>query len=490
MKSFFAFTALALVSAQAAETFAFYHENVLGTSLELRVSAESAQQAKAAETKVLSEIDRLSAILNTWKADSEISRWQTAGGKVRVSSDLAEVLAACDTWSARSEGAFNAGVGAAGKVWKAAAAEQKLPTAAELTALKNGPSAWTLDGTTATYLAKPGDITVDGLAKGYIIDRAVEAASADTQIHGIMLNIGGDLRVSGEWTEPVAIADPRQAAENAPPLAVVPLKGQGMATSGDYRRGYDIAGRHYSHIIDPRTAMPVDHVVSASVVAPDATTADALATAFNVLQPEESIAVAEKTPGVSCLIVSADGRQFRSSKWDAPTQQKSVLPVAAPAGQEMELTVDFELNKPEAERYLRPYLAIWAEDKDGFPVRTLNLWILKGEKGLRWLPDLKRWSKADKMRRLADPTDIVPTVSSATRNPGKYSVVWDGLDDQKQQLPAGEYTLYIEAAREKGTYQLMKHVVKLGGEPFKATLEGNEEVKSAALDYHAKAAAN
>jgi len=490
MKSFFAFTVLALASAHGAETFAFYHENVLGTSLELRVSAESVHQAKAAEAKVLSEIDRLSGILSTWKSDSEISRWQTSGQAVHVSPDLATILTACDTWSYKTQGSFNAGVGAAGKAWKAAVATGQPPSAEQLNALclKNGQSSWSLSGDTATCLVRPGDITVDGLAKGYIIDRAVESASADGQINGLMLNIGGDLRVSGDWSEAVAIADPQQPAENAVPLTTIRLKGLSLATSGDYRRGYDIAGRHYSHIIDPRTATPVDHVMSASVVAPDATTADALATAFNVLQPAESLAIAEKTPGVSCLIVSSDGRKFRSSKWDALTE-KPQLAVAA-TGQPMELTVDFELNRPETERYLRPYLAIWLEDKDAYPVRTLNLWILKGEKGLRWLPDLKRWSKADKLRRLADPTDVVPTISSATRNPGNYSVVWDGLDDHKQPLPAGEYTLYIEAVREKGSYQLMKHVVNVGGEAFKATLKGNEEIKSAVLDYHQKKTAN
>jgi thiamine biosynthesis lipoprotein ApbE len=427
---------------------------VLGTSLELRVSAGSEATARQAEASVLAEIDRLSSTLNTWAKDSEISRWQASGKPVAVSADLAAVLKACDHWAANSRGAFSARV--------------KASAPADM-----GKAAWTLDGGTATCLAKPGEITVDALAKGYIIDRAVEKVSG---VDGIMLNIGGDLRVIGE--EPVAIADPRHDAENAAPLATVKLHNQSMATSGDYRRG--------NHIIDPRSGKPVDHIASASVIAADATTADALATIFNVLQPAESLAMADSLPGVSCLIVSREGAIFRSKGWQPDSGAMTVAADNAPG---YEMTVDFELNKPEAERYLRPYVAIWIEDKDDFPVRTLSLWILKGEKGLRWLSDLKRWHRSDKTRRLAETNDLVPTISSATRNPGKYSVTWDGLDDNKKPLPAGEYTLYIEAAREKGTYQIIKHPFKVG-EAFKKELEGNVEIKGAAVDYHQKAATN
>ncbi len=453
MKVILPFLALSLAAARA-ETFTYHHENVLGTSLDLRVSTGTETAARQAETAVLAEIDRLSAILNTWAKDSEISRWQAAGKPMEISADLAAVLKACDHWAANSQSAFSAGV-------KAPAAEM-------------GKAAWTMDGTTATFTGTPGGITVDALAKGYIIDRAVEKAAGG--VDSLTLNIGGDLRVTGRQT--VSIADPHDDSENAAPLAEVTLENQSLATSGDYRRG--------NHIIDPRSGKPAGHIASASVIAPDAVTADALATIFNVLQPAESMAMADALPGVSCLIVAHDGGVFRSRGW----KERSVnVPVAADNAPGYEMKVDFELDKPEAERYLRPYVAIWIEDKDDFPVRTLSLWLLKGEKGLRWLPDLKRWSRSDKTRRLADTTDIVPLISSATRNPGKYSVTWDGLDDSKKPLPAGEYTLYIEAAREKGTYQIMKHAFKVG-EPFKKDLEGNIEVKGATIDYHQKAIAN
>ena len=101
----------------------------------------------------------------------------------------------------------------------------------------------------------------------------------------------------------------------------------------------------------------------------------------------------------------------------------------------------------------------------------------------RWVPDLRRWHRGDQVRRLAEDKDLVATASGATRNPGKYSVVWDGRDDHGEVLPSGSYTFYLEAAREHGTYQLMKHPFSVGGDLFKVDLKGNEEIQGASLEY-------
>ena len=149
----------------------------------------------------------------------------------------------------------------------------------------------------------------------------------------------------------------------------------------------------------------------------------------------------------------------------------------------MELAVGFEIFRVEGGRYQRPYVAAWVEDKDGFPVRTLLLWLLQSEKGQRWLPDLRRWHRGDQIRRLAEDKDLVATVSGATRNPGKYSVVWDGKDDQGAPVKPGTYTFYLESAREHGAYQLMKHEFTVGGPPFTAPLKDADELKGVTLEY-------
>ena len=86
-------------------------------------------------------------------------------------------------------------------------------------------------------------------------------------------------------------------------------------------------------------------------------------------------------------------------------------------------------------------------------MRTLTLWVQSTKHGSRWIPDLKHWYRSDQARRRVEDTDLVATIARPTRAPGKYDIIWDGKDDQGKPVGAGEYTLYIEAAREHGTYQ-------------------------------------
>ncbi len=153
---------------------------------------------------------------------------------------------------------------------------------------------------------------------------------------------------------------------------------------------------------------------------------------------------------------------------------------------QFELVVNLELNVPEDSRPRRPYVAVWAEDEEGFPIRTAALWVQARQPGPRWFPDLRRWFRSDRMRRMTDKTDLIATVSSPTRQPGKYSVVWDGKDDQGKPVSQGDYTIYVEVAREHGTYQLIKKAVNIGTKPFQTDLGGNVEVKAASLDFRRK----
>jgi hypothetical protein len=282
-----------------------------------------------------------------------------------------------------------------------------------------------------------------------------------------------------------------------------------------------IGGHWYSHIVDPRTGQPADAVISATVVAPSATDAGALATTFNVLSPAESVRLAAGVPGVEYLIVTRDGRRIESPGWkaletaptSAPVRDPASAPASAPsraptsaqvhtsasaqvhtsasaqvrapasapAAEPFELLVSVEINLQKEGFAKRPYVAVWVEDENHAPVKTIALWHGSD----RYIPELKSWYL--KYRELYNGNlEFNPSVTSATRSAGKYTVRWGGLDDHGNPVKPGKYTIKIEAAREHGTYQLMRQEITCDDTPKKIDLTGNVEIASASLDYSKK----
>ena len=499
--------ALALVTAGSSaltksdRIFNFSYDNVLGTSLDLKVAAPSVASAHKAETAVLNEIARQAKILSSWDQASEFSRWsRTHGQAVPVSDELFQILGMYDQWRARTNGALDASAESVIRVWQAAAKANRLPEQSELDAAiaKTRERQWTLDASTHTA-THTGDaaLVLASFTKSYIIDHAADAAMR-TGVHAVVVNIGGDLAVRGSLAEPVDIADPRAAEENSDPISRILVHDLAVATSGDYRRGVEIGGKHYSHIVDPRTGMPADNIISSTVVAPNPADAGALATAFSILTPEESSKLAASMPGVAYLLVKKNGQQVKSDNWgalEAPVAQIQLAAVtkpvtarlgmaaAGPSGPpwdpSMELTIDFEIAQVRG-MAKRPFVAAWVEDADRFQVKTIALWYHED----RYLTEMKAWYRSDRVRAMAEGREIVRSVSGATRGPGKYSLKWDGRDNDGKPVKAGKYTVYLEVAREHGTYQLMKQEMDFSGTPKDVHFPANTEVAASSFDYH------
>lgn len=480
-----------------AERFDFHHENVLGTSLHLQIEADSQATAIEVEAQMLSEIDRLAAIFSSYDSASELSQFQAlpVGSTMKLSTELCEVLSECERWTTASNGAFNPAVEVLSREWKRAAAQKTLPDQAVLKALAGqvGSKHWELDLASHQATRKSTlPLSLNAIAKGYILDRVAELGlKRNEETSGVLVAIGGDIRVAGKLAAKVSIANPKHDSVGAAPAGLQMVSNAGIATSGNSERGFEIQGMKYSHVIDPRTGSPVTDIVSSTVIARTASTADALATTCSVMKISDSLKLVDSVPGASCMLISSKGEVFKSADWSSePTQftQKAVTKLVNLQAKDAEpqMLVEFEITKAEnAGRYRRPYVAIWIEDKDGFPVKNLLLFLMKNQPGPRWHRDLRRWYADEQMRLLVDKTDIIDAVSKPTRNPGKYKVEWDGLDDAGKSLKDGEYTLCIEAAREHGTYQLMKHKFELGGKAFEESLKGNAEISSASVKYKA-----
>jgi FAD:protein FMN transferase len=489
--------ALLWFTARAAEPelFRFHHDDILGTSLDLQVQAPDAAQAGLAESTVLAEIERLRKILSTYDPESEMSRLNVSTAPMKCSAELLDVLSFYDFWSAKSVGAYNGHLGELIATWKAAEKGGALPDAATLQRVVRAANqpAWKVDRAAGTVTRLPGGpINVDSLGKGYIISKAAAALRARVPAaKGFLLNIGGDIYASGmpapgtPWV--VGVADPKQGADNTAPLTQVRIGDRAISTSGSYERGFTVAGRKYSHILDPRTGLPATAVVSATVIAANSANANALATTLCVLKPEEGLALAKQIPDVECLIVAADGRQFRSARFAAfevPKPAVATVPGATPApvagGQwptGYEVGVDITLKRPPPGGKggpKKPYVALWVEDENSQRVRTVTVW----GKERKYLPDLPNW-----WRQAKQDEAWAMSVTKATRAAGKYRIAWDGNDDKGKPLPLGTYTMVLEVSREHGAKTMDKGTIVCGKAPAKGTIPATSEFDVADITF-------
>ncbi len=468
-------------------SYVSHYENVLGTSMELKVSATSQKQASLAEAAALAEIKRLNNILSGYDANSEFSQWmKTFNQPVHISKDLFTVLSLFDQWRMQTNGALDASAEVIGKLWKQSATTGHIPTQQELSnaILQVKQTHWKLDAAsqTATHLTN-APLRLNSFAKSYIIQSATNAAMSIAKINGILVNIGGDMVIAGDMNETVQISDPKADAENDAPVDQLLISNKAIATSGNYRRGELINGVWYSHIVDPRTGLPVNEIISATVVAPTATDAGALATAFNILTPTECMALAASVPGAEYLLITKNGERIESTNWKS---LELIVPAPSTTNQSTqkdwknELLISLELSQQQGFAK-RPFAAVWVEDSNGVPVKTIALWYNKP----RWLRDLREWYRDNSVAYYNNPADYA-TTTSATRSPGTYTLKWDGKDDKGNVLKPGKYTIYIEVVREHGGYDLLHQEINCNETAQKYNLKGNAEIAGVAFDYRKK----
>ncbi len=268
-----------------------YCTAVMGTDCSIAATVEPGRRASAEQflRRAEAALRNAEALLSTWLDDSELGRLNAAAADehVPLSAESLHVLRLAQNTFAQTDGAFDVTCRPVIELWRTAPKRGALPTRAELDRART-ESNWDLIRLTDSGAVKLADtvcVDLGGIAKGYAIDRAADVLRR-AELAGGLVEVGGDIVCfgrppSGESWE-VDIKDPCGGGR----LAGVHLPdGGAVCTSGNYARFTDIAGRRYSHIIDPRTGQPADAVLSVTVVAADAVTADVWATALSVLGP-------------------------------------------------------------------------------------------------------------------------------------------------------------------------------------------------------------
>ncbi|HUO22649.1 MAG TPA: DUF2271 domain-containing protein [Caulobacteraceae bacterium] len=487
----------AVQPAQAA-VHRFHEDHVLGTSLDLVVVGADTETSARALAAAKAEIARLDAVLSGWRADSELTRLNALTGPVSVSADLYQVIAQCEAFRAASGGAFSARLGEVEAQWRQAEGQGVAPPAALLmkAADRAARADVRLDPVNLTVDRDNAVLTVDALAKGYVIDAALAAAArAAPDAAGLMLDIGGDLRCHGQgpglepWRIGVASAG---VADNLAPAEVIRLTQGAVATSGPGARDLKIGQERVNHTLSPTDGSPAPRR-TVTVMTAHAAEADALATALSVMPTAQGLVFATDR-GAKARIVESDGSIAATPDWAdisappkaAPRQTGNAIPrlirtaastaAAWPAG--FEVAIDYEIPEVAAGRYRPPFVAIWITDEDGKLVRTL---FHLGSHPRRFLDSNYVWWKA--FNADGDGGDKLATVTRPSRGPGKYSASWDGKDDAGKPVGQGHYVVNIEISREHGGHSLQTIPLNLGKAPVAGSARGQDESGPASARY-------
>ncbi len=289
-------------------------EMIMGTLIEITVIPANEKAIREA-FEALKKVD---ALMSTYKEDSEISILNREG-KAQVSEETLEVVEAAIEFSRLTDGAFDITVGPLINLWKKAKKEEKAPTEKEIEVAISlvGYQRIILEGNEIRLEKKGMQIDLGGIAKGYAVDKAIEALKKNG-IKRALVNAGGDLYALGRapqgggWS--IGIQDPRDEDKI---IDIIKVKDKAVATSGDYRRYFTLEGKRFSHIVNPKTGLTVQDVpMSVTIVGPDGTTTDALSTGVFVLGPEEGMKLIESLPEVEGMIIIEGMKKLTSEVWE------------------------------------------------------------------------------------------------------------------------------------------------------------------------------
>jgi len=308
---------------------------VMGTILAITVETEDRERGRELLDRLYGTAQHLDQILTLYDPESGLSRLNAKAGRgpQAVDPELADLLARSIDFSQRTHGTFDVSVGPLVSLWRAAAQRGVAPTAAELERARarvGSDGLRVLSDRSAEIVRAGASVDLGGVAKGYALDRLLESLRA-AGVASALLDFGE----SSFWA---LGAPPGQDGwrllvrrPDAGYTGVATLRDRAVSVSESLGQSLEIGGRHYGHVIDPRSGRPLERAALAMVLAPTAAEAEALSKALLLLGERDGLALLEAEPGCEGLLVRAGGRRASTRGWQAATRFEPGPPAGSAA---------------------------------------------------------------------------------------------------------------------------------------------------------------
>jgi len=290
------------------------HRLVMGTIARVVVIADSKKTGNLCIEKAFDAIEKIEGLMSYYKEDSEISRINRDGFKeaVTVSADTFYLIKRSIQFSELTKGAFDITVGPLKDLWQNAADTNAVPTEQQLEQVraKVGYEKIILNESdlSVRFAVEGMKLDLGGIAKGYAVDEAMEIIIR-TGCQGAMVDLGGNIRcfgttAKGEKDRLIGIQNPDVNSPNQN-ILTLKLTGQAVATSGNYRRFFQINGGRHSHILNLTSGESAEELSSVTIITEQATDADALSTAVTVMGADKGLELIGKIPYTEAVLITA-----------------------------------------------------------------------------------------------------------------------------------------------------------------------------------------
>lgn len=293
---------------------------LMGSRFEITVIANDDKEANRYIDLATVEITRIEKLISSWDPTSQTSEINRNAGikPVTVDEELYTLIGRSVELSKLTDGAFDISFASMDKIWRFDGSMTEMPSkeAVAASVAKVGYKNIILDPENFTVFLKLPDMKIGfgAIGKGYAADKAKKLLMEQGVKSGI-INASGDMTTWGKQMDgsdwKVAITNPMDKNKA---FAMLPIDEGAVVTSGNYEKYVVFNGMRYSHIIDPRSGYPATGIISATVFAPKAELADALATSIFVMGIEAGLNFINQIPKIECILIDEEGNIFTSNQ--------------------------------------------------------------------------------------------------------------------------------------------------------------------------------